>query len=501
MSCAVSILSRPSKTPHVHRSFPEDTPPKLIGPDLKTLIGQEVKIRTDGPGTPGVNRRGSLEQDQRNVAQRISDVQKKVGPHAHTEKSLLEYRDRIETINLHVQEWHTLKGILTLHERNKISMKQTFRKQLTAFVVGAGPTGLAACIPFYMRGFKVICFERYAEAKFATREQPFGLQPTSYLALHAWGISSHDILTSLGRQITQKDIDHQFGRHPITRNFLEGLGSNLLLTPLMRDAKEQRIGSQAIDYQPNSPSLRIRDLQTMFFRTIKDLKQIDKQDLSLIFNIDCSAGWAVDTKGRKTCHGYSYDIIYNATGGRINKALGFTMSNIGKYYGMGAFYHAPPTKPDASKISPLLSRAVRVFASFKKDEPIYCNIELSEEEFGSPEKKREIIDMVAHDVGLGTFILSFDVQIDLDNVEEAAKLANGQLTICGGDSLLKPHFMTFSGANFGFLGLIELDRLLDHWVHGEMTEKQLVSEYNQMAKLLQKQSAQMIMNLFAQELL
>ncbi len=491
---------------------------QLIGVDLKTLIGQGVQIHTNGPGTPGVNRRGSSEQDQRNVARRIPDIKEKVGPHAHTDASWAEYVDRINALTSHVifrrDEFdrngkfihhvlfprNDLEGIQFLHEKNKKLMERTCGKQLTAFVAGAGPIGLAACVAFYKRGFKVACFEKYTEEKFATREHPFGLEKRSYLALNGWGISSEKILSSIGRPITQKDIDRHIDRTP-TQEFLDGLRSDFLFSGnLMREAKEQRIGTQAVDYQPNSTSLRTCDLQMMFHRFIGKLKQWDKQDLSLTFNTDCSEGWAVDGRGQKTFHGHSYDLIYNATGGKINEALGFTTHRIGRWYGMGAFYKAPPSKLDPSKISPLLSRAIRVFASVKEDQPIYCNIELSEEEFNDPKKKREIADMVAHDVGLGDFIRSFDVPIDLDNVEEAAKLANGQFIICGGDSLLKPHFMTASGANFGVLGLIELDRLIDQLIDKRIAAQQLVTEYNQMAKLLQKQSAQVIMDLFAQPL-
>jgi len=211
------------------------------------------------------------------------------------------------------------------------------------------------------------------------------------------------------------------------------------------------------------------------------------------------------------------------------------MNHIATYYGMGAYF--PPADDAMPRQEPeppqQLSRAIRVFCSYRSrtpaaaeaednlllplanrvqyinPDPIYCNVELSEEEFRDQNRQRLLIQQVAHDVGVKATEDFFALQINLQHAERSAVASRQedgsfpQLTICGGDSLLQPHFITASGANFGLLGLIEFNRLMDNWLRqgpSNLSHEHVIVQYNEFASLLQKQSCQTIVNLFGRSL-
>ncbi|MBA3239454.1 MAG: hypothetical protein H0T62_14080 [Parachlamydiaceae bacterium] len=410
-------------------------------------------------------------------------------------------------------------------------MLQRFGKQLTVAIVGAGPIGLSAAINFYKLGFDVKCYEKRGfggEEGFAERPQPFSLQRQSYAFLQHVGLSANSLLKSFGYSLSPSTIDRSGNR--TAAEFLT------LASPLMKEAKKDCIGKSAVDYLPQSMSITVQSVQRLLAEVIfGHINTLDKDQLT----VQCYADFlesTVDENGRhiltiKTKTGREYvspDVIYNASAGRVNEILGFETKKIATYYGMGAFFQRP-SKPSHETIKEL-SRAVRVFCSFDNEQPIYCNMELNQDEYEKMEdfdiskepltsrdeilakkivegKLPGVISQMMRDIGLSSPYKAFRVPVDLQHAKQAAlsspKKDNEivpQLIFCGGDSVLKPHFITASGANFGLLGLSELDRLLKEWLRDEVTSTQVIDEYNSMCNLLQKQSNQVILELFSRDL-
>lgn len=527
----------PASSPFFARYL--DTEALIDVQDPRKLLILQFKV-DDTKGTPGVNRAGASIKDRQFTENRIQQIHREISPHAHTGKSYNEYANKIQRITfdgLAGERGITTAELVKLHQAQKSMMMQKFGRQLSIDIIGAGPIGLSAALAFYNLGFQVSCYEKRSLAGSTQRRQPFSLMRQSYWFLTALGVSSKAILNAFGCKVSQEEIERVGGTEA-------GAEFLALQTPHMEFAKRALIGERAAEYIPGTISLPIGRMQQLLLDVITEIRSRDKDELNLNFNAECTkCEMEPDTKRRKLFLrmndkselATSPDIIYNASGGKINEALKLPMEHIATYYGMGAFF--PPSDATMPRKAPeppqQLSRAIRVFCSYSSrilsakkpqikeehqkvdrvthetSDPIYCNVELSEEEFLDKNRQQQLLEQVAQDVGLKSAEDFFALKVNLQHTKQAADATSyeedvlPQLTICGGDSLLQPHFITASGANFGLLGLIELNHLVKEWLEkgpALASHELVVRHYNEMASLLQKQSCQTILNIFGRTL-
>jgi 2-polyprenyl-6-methoxyphenol hydroxylase-like FAD-dependent oxidoreductase len=498
-------------------SLPPNLPANSLGvqaaEDLRTF---QIRLN-DEEGTPGVNRRGSDLADAKYVEERILSVRQHVLPHAHTVDSYARFRGRIRQIT--ISSIHSGSGygrtpveVKEMHHHFKEAQIKNFGKQLKVAIVGAGPIGLSASLMFYKSGFQVECYERYSEAdnQFAARRQPFSLERQAYHFLSSLGVVKTKVFEEFGNlESVQEQAKKRLEPEP-----LMAAAMITIAEPVMREAKIKRIGEHAGEYVPNNISLPIATIQKLLYGTTRELDDAD--ELKLFFGHLCEQTES-DADGRYTLifknsstqetRAVNPDFIFDASGGKISESLGFENEKVATYYGMGAFYD-PPQNPKPKDEPPRLTRAVRPFCSFKQEEPIYCGIELTQAEFQTNGAENGVAAIVAEDLGLSKPREAFKVEIALKQVKQAAyssQLKEGQLPqlrMTGGDSTLTPHFLTASGANFGLLGLIELEDIILYRLINQKPEwQQALDKYNSLATLLQKQSCQMVVNFFGRELI
>lgn len=499
---------------------PFPVPLGLVGPQKPDYLRRIQMNLAHHEGTPGVNLRGSDADDVANVRARIKMVEAVVLPHAHTKESEKRFEAWSSEITLDAVGYADVPELLAEHEKNKKTMVERYGRQLQVSVVGAGPIGLAATIMFFKLGYKVSCFEQNGsdqeterkereekeeESKlreFAERPQPFSLVRQSYGLLAQLGIPGADLLEAFG-------VKNSEGAFTDEAVFLEVRKRQL------NNARLARIGPHAEHYVPNAMSIPINKVQRLLHGVFKRIQASDskgKDDINILFGKRCTAVRRKDDSRNSRCAlqfnddelGIDSDIIFNATGGKINELLGFTQTHIAKMYGVGVFF--PPTEGPVVKTSQsILSRAVRPFCSFHKDEDFYVNMELFEKEFKDEKAIENMIDLLAIDMGFPIGPRKhFKVEIDLSHSSETVKqsavesgsLEIPQLIINGGDAAIKPHFITASGANFGLLLLTGLKGLLQRLGSGEISQSQLCEEYADLSQLMQKQSPQMVVNLF-----
>jgi len=503
-------------------------PPEVVftplGPQSQDILRRTFELYLDDrQGTPGVHLPGTNLEDRQYVLKRIDWVREKVMPFAHTKASFDNFYNKWLGLILNFEALSSGGGngipfdeLMEMHTKNCDSMKLRFGKQLQIDVVGAGPIGLTAALTFYTLGFKVHCFEQYEEHTdrndnqnrgFAERPQPFGLVRQSFWLLSAF-ISKEKALKAFGLSLDDGKIpepaSHK-GDVEIARLF-----HLFNTTSLMGKARSKYIGPHTNDYVPTTMSLPVQKVQKLLREVFSQIQQVDSESIKFSFGMKCTSV-KIDADQR-----YSLlfnnamvemfpqaDIIYNATGGKINEMLGFTQKHIENMYGVGAFFQRP-TQPANEAPRKQLSRAVRPFCSFDTEEPIYCNMELSKEEFEDKKALEDKIDLLAEDLILAKTRDYFKVAIDLSHSNEVILQSNApqdkktfsQLRINGGDAVLKPHFITASGANFGLLGLIGLKYLLNGWLNGKHQLDHVQAEYSELCTNLQKQSYQMVVNLF-----
>ncbi len=460
--------------------------------------------------TPGVNKRGSSESDQAFVNARIQDIREKIGPHAHTRDSFNQFLGLLRRPSALIGEpKEGVEHLLSSHRMYKARMIERFGHQLTVSVIGAGPMGLSAAIMYYELGYKVnVCEKRLSEEgpnSYLNRSQPFSFIRYSYWFLHHLGVSSADLIDAFGYQVPPEGMPAVgLNAYGMRFQILQGGHYSGVGDPLMQRAKREIIGERAAAYVPQYMGLPIKTTQHLLAESLHKIQGEGSEEMNITFGADCHI--TADENGKKTITfrrgdeevRHTPDLIYNASGGKLNEQLGFRSHSIGTYYGAGAFFPRPVEKlPEQPQV---LSRAIRVFCSYNAATPIYCNVELSAEEFENEALRNQVIHQVAGDVGLPEALDAFKVKIDLRHVEEAARSSGDQMILCGGDSLLQPHFITASGANLGILGLIQARTLTKQWLDGEIEQDAILSQYNIIGSVLQKQSAQVILELFGRNL-
>lgn len=474
------------------------------------LAGSEISIDFVRGGTPGVNVRGTDPDDLAYVQQRAAAVRVQLGPHAHTNQSWIDYQKKSADITFQSLQIRNPalrpEEVVASHNQGLDLMKKTFGKQLSMTIIGAGPIGLAAALAFYKLGFKVQCFEKRTEKDCSSRQNPFGLMRQSLWLLQGLGISQGQILHAFGySEESLRTFDQR------REGTLEGYHFRLMNLGMIPQ-KLETLGKSARDYIPNSLSLEVGSVQQLLLASIDNIRQINPSDLEVFFGSECVGSneeeGTVTFRNDHTQEVIVSDMVYNASGGRVNDQLGFETIKTGTYFGMGAFF-PKPERPREENPPKQLSRAVRVFCDERREAPIYCNVELSKDEYEKMKKDErpnpQLMEKVCHDVGLTEGpIRAFPVQIHLQHVQTAAKQKRRerdvpQVTFCGGDSVLYPHFITASGANFGFQGLLALNHLLSEFVEGKIAAEQVIEEYNRTASLLQRQSMQVILELFGRE--
>jgi 2-polyprenyl-6-methoxyphenol hydroxylase-like FAD-dependent oxidoreductase len=534
----------------VRAARPIAPPIRLPSPPLgvqsaNTLRSQFILLN-DERGTLGVNRRGTIAEDAQKVKARIERVSRELLPHAHTEESYQEMQNTFFTIFFTAMDSHfdgmdmnSVVGLRSIHRTNKNKLVERFGRQLSVSIIGLGPIGLCAALTFYRLGFKVDCFEQrehdtslnqdgnLSGRGYAERSQPFSLSREVYMYLQGLGISYDRIFELFGEPTpTLNEIVNFKERNGVPDELIarHNLQWRKAQSPMMHTSKRERIGGKAVGYVPNILSLRIKDTQNLFYEAL--LPCIDNEELTLHFSNklvkveeeeDHHQTLLIENENHENVK-YTPDIIYNASGGAANTLLGFQQNRLAEYYGIGVFFD-PLTNVDRSDPAPdyrpLLSRAVRVFASRRQGEAIYCGVELFRDEFDNVEQQKSLVETVRREFGLGEAKSFFRVPVHIDQVQTPSKciaITNSpipQLVLCAGDALTKPHFLTASGANIGLLGLIKLNNDLERLInpnpladplHQVHSLQQVTDKYNTTARLLQKQVCQVVINLFARPL-
>lgn len=521
---------------------------QLIGIEDTGYIGSGHLRLDDSYGTPGVHRAGSLALDRQFYENRKAKVLREVAPYAHNTESKAAYLDlfnsSVFTDNARLGWTDTIEGLIDTHNRFRDIMKKRFSKQLSIVILGGGPSGLAAAIAFYRQGFSVFLFgkrlESAEENAFSSLSQPFSMIPYCYSFLNSLGVSPVTLCEAFGGVVEGVNEKER----------IENAIKALITLPSEKKANEKSGLGFAAKYIPGAASLPMAKLQELIFRIVKDINSSNPMDLQMFFDLECT-GSIKDSMTKK--HTLSFvragsdlvlklfpDVVYNVAGGKINDILEMPFVSIvgegpaPKYYGMGAYFTPLQPEEEAPR-EQRLSRAIRVFSSEKTfqeidPDPIYCNVELSEEEFRSTDLQRQIISEIEHDVQVRFKGKAFPIAITLKRVQTAAMEFSplaGRFTLlqrlpqfifCGGEALLNRDFIRAAGVDFSFLGLIRLNKIFTSWmrqidlqtnkdgnwlgyhIENSSWKEGLIQPYNETAELLQRQSAQTILNLFAREL-